>query len=73
MKSLSRSGDKRLMNMVALGAMLALLPVLPVAAIEKALEDHLPARHKKLLPVNFTALRQGADFASKIFQLQRIE
>jgi 2-oxoglutarate ferredoxin oxidoreductase subunit gamma len=63
-------GNKRLMNMVALGALLALLPVLPVEAIEKALEDHLPARHKKLLPVNFKALRQGADFARTEFQAQ---
>jgi 2-oxoglutarate ferredoxin oxidoreductase subunit gamma len=58
-------GDKRLMNMVALGALLGRLPVLPLEAIEQALSDHLPARHKRLLPVNFQALRQGADFAQK--------
>jgi len=57
-------GDKRLMNMVALGALLQLLPVLPIAAIEQALENHLPERHKRLLPVNYTALRQGAEFAA---------
>ncbi|MDD2695665.1 MAG: 2-oxoacid:acceptor oxidoreductase family protein [Anaerolineales bacterium] len=56
-------GDKRLVNMVALGALLVKLPILPLEAIEKALTDHLPERHKKLLPVNFKALRQGADFA----------
>jgi 2-oxoglutarate ferredoxin oxidoreductase subunit gamma len=58
-------GDKRLTNMVALGALLARLPVLPLEAIEKALEDHLPERHQRLLPVNFKALRQGAEFALK--------
>jgi 2-oxoglutarate ferredoxin oxidoreductase subunit gamma len=58
-------GDKRLMNMVTLGALLACLPVLPVTAIEKALQDHLPERHKQLLPVNFKALREGANFALK--------
>lgn len=56
-------GDKRLLNMVALGALLAKLPVLPLDAIEEALRDHLPERHKRLLSVNFKALRQGADFA----------
>ena len=56
-------GNKRLMNMVMLGAMLELLPVLSVETIEKALEDHLPARHKKLLPKNFEALRYGSEFA----------
>ncbi len=58
-------GNKRLLNMVALGALLACLPVLPVEAIAQALSDHLPERHKKLLPVNFSALRQGAEYARK--------
>jgi len=58
-------GDKRLTNMVMLGAMLARLPVLPIRALEKALEDHMPARHKRLLPMNFQALQQGAEFAQK--------
>jgi 2-oxoglutarate ferredoxin oxidoreductase subunit gamma len=56
-------GDKRLLNMVALGAMLALLPVLPLQAIKKSLEAHLPERHRRLLPVNYDALDQGAEFA----------
>ncbi len=55
--------DKRLTNMVMLGAMLARLPVLPIEALEKALVDHLPERHKRLLASNFQALRQGAEFA----------
>jgi 2-oxoglutarate ferredoxin oxidoreductase subunit gamma len=57
-------GDKRLTNMVALGALLERLPVLPRQAIEQALNDHLPERHKRLLPVNYQALRQGAEFAA---------
>lgn len=56
-------GDKRLLNMVALGAMLALLPVLPLQAIKKSLEAHLPERHRRLLPVNYDALDRGAEFA----------
>ena len=59
-------GNRRLLNMVALGALLACLPVLPVEAIGQALSDHLPERHKKLLPVNFSALRQGAEYAVKV-------
>ncbi len=56
-------GDKRLANMVMLGALLAKLPVLPVEAVKKALEDHLPERHKRLLPKNFEALKVGAEYA----------
>ncbi len=58
-------GDRRLTNMVMLGAMLGKLPVMPIEAIQKALEDHLPERHRRLLPVNFKALNEGAEFAQK--------
>jgi 2-oxoglutarate ferredoxin oxidoreductase subunit gamma len=58
-------GDKRLTNIVMVGALLATVPVLPLEAIEQALEDHLPERHKKLLPLNFQALRAGADLVHK--------
>jgi 2-oxoglutarate ferredoxin oxidoreductase subunit gamma len=58
-------GDKRLTNMVMLGAMIEKLPVLSIEALEKTLEDHLPARHKRLLPLNSQALQQGAEFARR--------
>ena len=53
-------GDKRMTNMVLLGALLGSLPVLPIEALEKALKGHLPERHHKLLPKNYEALREGA-------------
>ncbi len=56
-------GNKRLVNMVMLGAMLEKLPVLTFEALEEALKIHLPERHKKLLPSNLEALHQGAAFA----------
>jgi len=56
-------GDKRLINMVALGCLLARLPILSMEAIEKTLHDHIPERHKRLLPVNVEALRKGEEFA----------
>jgi 2-oxoglutarate ferredoxin oxidoreductase subunit gamma len=52
-------GDKRLMNMVAVGALLTALPELAIQDVEKALEAHLPARHKHLLPKNYEALKRG--------------
>lgn len=54
-------GDRRLTNMVMLGALLELLPVLPAEAIEKALKNHLPERHKRLLPANLDALQAGKE------------
>jgi len=58
-------GDKRLTNMVMLGALLEKLPVLALEDIEKALAGHLPARHQRLLSLNYQALRAGAEFAAR--------
>jgi 2-oxoglutarate ferredoxin oxidoreductase subunit gamma len=52
-------GDKKLTNMVTVGALLASLPEIPLEAVETALKAHLPERHQKLLPKNFEALRRG--------------
>jgi len=53
-------GSKRAVNMVMLGALLANSDILSLEAMEAALEVHLPERHKKFLPANKAALRQGA-------------
>lgn len=59
-------GDKKLMNMVAMGALLTALPELTLKDIEKALEGHLPARHKHLLPKNYEALKRGFEAGQKV-------
>jgi 2-oxoglutarate ferredoxin oxidoreductase subunit gamma len=58
-------GEKRMTNIVLVGALLAQLPELSIEAVEKSLENHLPERHKKLLPLNLKAIRSGADFVKK--------
>ena len=59
-------GDKKLLNMIAVGALLTALPELTIQDIEKALEGHLPARHKHLLPKNYEALRRGFEAAQRV-------
>ncbi len=59
-------GNKKLMNMVAVGALLTVLAEISLHDVEKALEAHLPARHKHLLPSNFEALRRGFEAGQKI-------
>ncbi len=56
-------GDKKLLNMVAIGALLTVLPELSMDDVRKALEGHLPARHRDLLPKNFEALKRGFEIA----------
>jgi 2-oxoglutarate ferredoxin oxidoreductase subunit gamma len=63
-------GNKRLTNMVLLGALLARLPVLSVESIQRALKEHLPERHQHLLPLNYQALQTGAAHALKETQPQ---
>lgn len=55
-------GNKKFTNMVLIGALLANLPVFPLEAIERSLEEHMPARHKKLLADNIKALQEGAKY-----------
>jgi 2-oxoglutarate ferredoxin oxidoreductase subunit gamma len=62
-------GDKRLTNMVMTGALLELLPVLSIEAVEKSLAAHLPQRHQHLLPLNSKALREGAVFAQNALKV----
>lgn len=56
-------GDKKLLNMVAVGALLTALPEISLNDVEKALEGHLPARHRHLLPKNYDALKRGYESA----------
>jgi 2-oxoglutarate ferredoxin oxidoreductase subunit gamma len=55
-------GDRRLTNMVMLGALLANLDMLPVAALERAIQQHTPARHLRFMPLNLQAVREGAAY-----------
>ncbi len=56
-------GDRRLANMVLVGALLARLPVLTLAQVEAALQQHMPGRHRHLVERNIQALREGAHAA----------
>lgn len=53
-------GDRKLANMVMLGGLLANLQLMPLDDLKKALHDHLPARHHRLLPANMEAIDAGA-------------
>lgn len=56
-------GSRKLLHMVAIGALISALPELGLEAVEKALTDHLPARHKDMLAKNHEALRRGFESA----------
>ena len=62
-------GTVKMVNMVLLGAMLAKRPILPLAAIEQALADHLPVNKLHLLTMNLQVLQQGYHFESAVAEM----
>lgn len=56
-------GMSRLGNMIMVGAMLAMKPLLPLEAVKEALGEHIPERHKKTLPMNYEAMDKGYQYA----------
>jgi 2-oxoglutarate ferredoxin oxidoreductase subunit gamma len=55
-------GNKRMTNMVMLGALLANLDVMPLSVLEKAVKDHSPARLQRMIPINLQAIEKGAEY-----------
>ena len=62
-------GDRRMANMVMLGALLARLPVLSLESVEAAIRAHMPERRKGLIPTNIEAIRRGAAYAREFAQV----
>ncbi|MCM0082320.1 2-oxoacid:acceptor oxidoreductase family protein [Geomonas sp. Red32] len=52
-------GDSRMVNMVAVGAYLALVPAVGTASVAGALEQALPERNHRFIPANLKAIEAG--------------
>jgi len=58
-------GNVKMANVVLLGALLATRPILPVEAVKKAMEDHIPERRKHIIEPNKRALDRGIEYVQK--------
>jgi len=58
-------GDRRLVNVVMLGALLQRLPILTIEAVGVALDHHIPSRRRNLLAANLKALARGFELAAQ--------
>ena len=58
-------GEKRLANMILLGALLEKLPVLPANKVADALGRHIPKHRRDLLQANLKAMERGAALVSR--------
>jgi 2-oxoglutarate ferredoxin oxidoreductase subunit gamma len=59
-------GTEQVANVVMLGALLALRPLLPRESLIEALQRHLPERHRRWLAANLCALDAGTAFARSV-------
>lgn len=59
-------GSVKMMNMAALGALLAKRPFLTLPQLKQALDDHLPARKANLLEANKLVLQKGYDAVTAV-------
>lgn len=62
-KEALKMGQKKVMNMIVLGAFLGLNPMLKPESIMQGLKKVLPKRHYHLLPINEKALEVGISLA----------
>ncbi|MFQ6604598.1 MAG: 2-oxoacid:acceptor oxidoreductase family protein [Fidelibacterota bacterium] len=66
MEEAVRLENRKIMNMVMLGAILAVRPVVTIASVLAALKKVLPERHHHLLPLNQKALENGQKLVGEL-------
>ncbi|HBL77508.1 MAG: 2-oxoglutarate ferredoxin oxidoreductase subunit gamma [Bacteroidetes bacterium GWF2_42_66] len=62
-------GNVKIFNMVVLGAYLKAKPVVNIDSVEKGLQQSLPARHHKLIPLNLAAVQKGYELLESVTTL----
>jgi 2-oxoglutarate ferredoxin oxidoreductase subunit gamma len=58
-------GHARLANLVLVGAMLQREPLFELDSVKRALQEHIPERHRDMLEANYRALDRGWDLAAE--------
>lgn len=58
-------GDRRLVNLVLVGALLQRHPILSIMQVGASLDKHIPNRHRDLLQMNISALKRGFQIAEE--------
>ncbi len=65
MDEANERGMAKTFNMIVLGGLLKLRPIVSIESVLKALKKTLPERHHKLIPMNEEAIRIGMDIIKK--------
>lgn len=65
MEATFETGNSKTFNMIVLGALLGVKPMVPVESVLKGLKKVLPERHHHLIPLNGEALQKGISLTQK--------
>ncbi len=57
--------NSKVFNMIVLGGLLKVAPVVSTTGVEKALKKTLPERHHDLIPLNMQAIEEGGKIIEK--------
>jgi 2-oxoglutarate ferredoxin oxidoreductase subunit gamma len=63
----SEMGNLKVFNMIMLGAFLKVKPILKLDNVEKGLENSLPERYHKLIPINLEAVKKGGEIVEIVY------
>jgi 2-oxoglutarate ferredoxin oxidoreductase subunit gamma len=66
MNTANREGSTKVFNMMVLGGVLKLAPIVRMESVLAGLKKSLPERHHKLLPMNEQAILRGMELIKKV-------
>ncbi|MDR3339727.1 MAG: 2-oxoacid:acceptor oxidoreductase family protein [Candidatus Symbiothrix sp.] len=66
MNTAVNEGNAKAFNMIVLGGMLKIEPMVTIESVMKGLKKSLPERHHKLLPMNEKAILRGMEIIKEI-------
>ena len=66
MNTANREGSAKVFNMMVLGGVLKLAPMVSIESVMTGLKKSLPERHHKLLPMNEQAILRGMELIQEV-------
>lgn len=66
MNTAVNEGNVKAFNMIVLGGMLKVCPMVKIESVMKGLKKSLPERHHKLLPMNEKAIERGMEIIEEV-------
>jgi 2-oxoglutarate ferredoxin oxidoreductase subunit gamma len=66
MDKASEMKNAKVFNMIVLGGLLKVAPVVSTNGVEKALRKTLPERHHEMIPLNMQAIEEGGKIIEKV-------